>query len=124
MNVVMRLEDDLTKVAHENHDLKKAQHEIGRENEKLLIEEKYLRDEEEKLQQELDDMHIAIKGKKDAIKKGLNEIIETGIKDEMILDETRFHNEKKKTKDLEGRLRMQIMRKEEIKHKMENIIEN
>ena len=103
--------------------LKRSHQDVLRENDKLTVDSGYLKDTENKLDNEIKQMNHSIREKKDNLKENVNEVIEHGIKDERIIDETRVNNDVK-IRDLEERLRQSIMKKVGIKLKMENMIQS
>jgi hypothetical protein len=103
--------------------LKRSHQDISRENDKLSVDAGYLKDTENKLEGEIKQMNFNIREKKDNLKENVNEVIEHGIKDERIIEETRVNNDVK-IRGLEEKLRQSIMKKATIKLKMENMIQN
>lgn len=122
LNIIVKLEAELDGVKHEVLHLNRGIEELKRENERLAVDEGYLIEAESRLKKDIDEMHQKIREKKLNIKDNVNEVIDQGIKEEKIIDETRYDNEHK-IKDLEHRLREAVCRKEDIRIRMESIIQ-
>lgn len=81
-----------------------------------------MKDLENKLNEELKQINVAIREKKVSLQDNINEVIDTGIKDEYIIDETRTTNELK-IKELEAKVRSSVLKREEIRLKMDTMIQ-
>ena len=122
MDVVMSQDKELIDKKEELNILRKAYETVDRLKQNLAIDEGHMKDLENKLNEELKQINVAIREKKVSQQDNINEVIDTGIKDEYIIDETRATNELK-IKELEAKVRSSVLKKEEIRMKMDTMIQ-